>query len=146
MRRAHRSGQRHPFELIGYGAVTTFCVAWVAAVFTRPFGLGALVPVMIVVLLAGVPASGGGISIYMVPELFRPLSEILLLPAAVDVARSVVYLGDIGVGNDVLLLAIWGFIGLALNFLVVDPWLNRSGAKPHAPMGPKHGRAATADG
>jgi hypothetical protein len=136
----------HPFELIGYGAVTTFCVAWAAALLTRPFGLGALVPVMIVVLLAGVPASGGGISIYMVPELFRPLSDILLLPAAVDVARSVIYLGGIGVGNDLLVLAIWGSVGLALNFLVVDPWLNRTGAKPHAPMGPKHGRAATADG
>jgi hypothetical protein len=80
---------------------------------------------MILVLLAGVPASGGGISIYMVPGFFRPLSDILLLPAAVDVARSVVYLGGIGVRNDLLVLAIWGSVGLALNFWVVDPRLNR---------------------
>ncbi|MCW2817043.1 MAG: hypothetical protein JWN84_4498 [Nocardioides sp.] len=48
------------------------------------------------------------LSVYMVPGVFRTLSDFLLLPAAVDVARSVVYLGDIGVGHDLLVLAVWG--------------------------------------
>ncbi|WP_166140727.1 ABC transporter permease [Nocardioides ochotonae] len=128
----------HALEMIGYGALTVFAVGWASAVFTRLFGLGALVPVMIVVMLAGVPASGGGLSIYMVPEFFRPLADILPLPAAVDIARSVVYLDGSGVGGNLLVLAIWGAVGLALNLLVVDPWVNRASARPPAPMGPRY--------
>ncbi|MCR6031125.1 ABC transporter permease [Nocardioides sp. zg-579] len=128
----------HALELIGYGTLTVFAVAWASATLIRVGGLGALVPVMIVVMLAGVPASGGGLSIYMVPEFFRPLADILPLPAAVDLARSLVYLDGTGVGGDLLVIAIWGIVGLALNFLVVDRWLNRPGAAPHAPMGPRY--------
>ncbi|NPC96645.1 ABC transporter permease [Nocardioides sp. zg-DK7169] len=128
----------HPLAMIGYGAFTVFAVGWASAVFTRVFGLGALVPVMIVVMLAGVPASGGGLSIYMVPEFFRPLADVLPLPAAVDIARSVVYFDGSGVGGNLLVLAIWGAVGLALNALVVDRWVNRPSAPPPAPMGPRH--------
>jgi hypothetical protein len=124
--------------LIGCGAFTVFAVAWAAAVLTRPFGLMALVPVMIIVMLAGVPASGGGLSLYMVPEIFRPLSEVLPLPAAVDIARSLVYFDGSGVGGNLLVIGIWGLVGLALNRFVVDVWLNRDGATPHAPLGPKY--------
>ncbi|MCD9154571.1 ABC transporter permease [Aeromicrobium duanguangcaii] len=128
----------HALELIGFGALTVFAVAWASAAVIRVFGLGGLVPVMIVVMLAGVPASGGGLSLYMVPEFFRPLADILPLPAAVDIARSAVYLDGVGIGRDVMVIAIWGLVGLAVNFLVVDPWLNRNGARPPAPLGPRH--------
>ena len=128
----------HPLPMIGLGAFTIFAIAWPSAILTRMFGLGALVPVMLVVMLAGVPASGGGLSLYMVPELFRPLAEVLPLPAAVDIARSLVYLDGTGIGANLLVIAIWGAVGLALNFLVVDRWVNRPGAKPHAPMGPRY--------
>ncbi|NHC23334.1 ABC transporter permease [Nocardioides sp. IC4_145] len=128
----------HALELIGYGTLTVFAVAWASATLIRVGGLGALVPVMIVVMLAGVPASGGGLSIYMVPDFFRPLADVLPLPAAVDLARSIVYLDGTGVGGDLLVIAIWGAVGLALNYLVVDRWLDRPGARPHAPMGPRH--------
>ncbi|MRJ75834.1 ABC transporter permease [Aeromicrobium sp. SMF47] len=128
----------HALALIGCGAFTVFAVAWASAVLIRLWGLGALVPVMIVVMLAGVPASGGGLSVYMVPEVFRWLSEVLPLPAAVDIARSLVYFDGTGIGGNLLVIALWGLAGLALNVLVVDRWLNRDGAKPHAPLGPKH--------
>ncbi|MBM9459462.1 DUF3533 domain-containing protein [Nocardioides sp. zg-536] len=128
----------HALELIGYGALTVFAVGWVTGVFTRVFGLGALVPVMVVVMLAGVPASGGGLSIYMVPELFRAIGSWLPLPAAVDIARSIVYFDGTGIGRDLLVLAVWGVIGLLVNLLLVDRWVNRPSAKPHAPMGPRH--------
>ena len=82
--------------------------------------MGALIPVMIVLMLAGVPASGGGLSIYMVPELFRDLGQVLPLPAAVDIARSVIYFDGAGVGGNVVVLAIWGAVALALNVLLVD--------------------------
>ena len=128
----------HSLAMIGAGAFTIFAIAWPSAILTRMFGLGALVPVMLVVMLAGVPASGGGLSVYMVPEMFRPLAEVLPLPAAVDIARSLVYLDGTGVGTNLLVIAIWGAVGLALNFLVVDRWVNRAAAKPPAPMGPRY--------
>lgn len=128
----------HALELIGYGALTIFAVGWATGAFTRVLGLGALIPVMIVVMLAGVPASGGGLSIYMVPELFRSIGAFLPMPAAVDIARSVVYFDGLGIGRDLLVLAVWGVVGFLVNVFVVDRWVNRAGAKPPAPMGPRH--------
>ncbi|MGN0065369.1 MAG: ABC transporter permease [Nocardioides sp.] len=122
----------HALEMIGVGAVTVFCVAWFSALLVRPIGLMALLPVMVIAMLAGVPASGGGLSVYMVPEIFRDLTAYLPLPAAVDIARSMVYFGNEGLGHNLLVLAVWGAVGLLLNVLVVDPWLNRSNARPPA--------------
>ncbi|MFE9922357.1 ABC transporter permease [Streptomyces sp. NPDC005774] len=112
----------HAFELIGFGAVTIFCVSLVTGVFTRTFGLAAIIPVMLVLMLAGVPASGGGMSVYMVPDLFRMLQDVLPLPAAVDTARSLVYFDGHGIGRNLLTIAVWGAAGLVLQFLV-DLWL-----------------------
>ena len=127
----------HALAMIAAGAFTIFCTAWASAVLVRMFGLGALVPTMIVIMLAGVPASGGGLSIYMVPEAFRWAADVLPLPAAVDIARSLVYFDGVGVGRDLLVLLAWGVAGLLLNVLVVDRWLARRNAKPHAPLGPR---------
>ncbi len=128
----------HALELIGYGALTVFTVGWASSVFVRLFGMFMLVPVMIVVMLAGIPASGGGLSVYMAPTYFQPLADILPLPAAIDLVRSVTYFDGVGVGQNVLVLVIWGGVGLLLNLLVVDRFLNRPNAKPPAPMGPRY--------
>ncbi|MFG1939513.1 ABC transporter permease [Micromonospora tulbaghiae] len=114
----------HAPEMIGFGALTIFAVSLVTAVFTRTFGLAAIVPMMVVLMMAGVPASGGGLSIYMVPEFFRTLQGVLPLPAAVDTARSLVYFGGVGVGRNLAVVAVWAAVGLLLN-LGVDRWLRR---------------------
>ena len=75
-------------------------------------------------MMAGVPASGGGMSVYLVPEVFRPLQDVLPLPAAVDIARSLRYFDGVGVGQNLLVIAIWGAVGLVGN-LVIDQWLKR---------------------
>ncbi|MFC6153461.1 ABC transporter permease [Nocardioides yefusunii] len=127
----------HVLTFLGAAAFTIFMVSWASAVLVRMFGLGALIPVMVLVMLAGVPASGGGLSIWMVPEYFRFAADVLPLPAAVDIARSVVYFDGVGVGRDLLVIGIWGVVGLLLNFFVVDPYVNRASAPAPAPMGPK---------
>ncbi|WP_244933207.1 ABC transporter permease [Micromonospora tulbaghiae] len=114
----------HAPEMIGFGALTIFAVSLVTAVFTRTFGLAAIVPMMVVLMMAGVPASGGGLSIYMVPEFFRTLQGVLPLPAAVDTARSLVYFGGVGVGRNLAVVAVWAAVGLLLN-LGVDRRLRR---------------------
>jgi uncharacterized phage infection (PIP) family protein YhgE len=81
------------------------------------------VPIVVaVLLLLGVPASGGGLSLYMVPDVLRGLHDVLPLPAAVDMVRSVTYLGGTGLGAGVLVVAIWGVAALAVN-LVLDRWI-----------------------
>ncbi|SCL41932.1 DUF3533 domain-containing protein [Micromonospora aurantiaca (nom. illeg.)] len=122
-------------EMIGFGALTIFAVSSVTGVFTRTFGLAAIVPMMVVLMMAGVPASGGGLSIYMVPEFFRTLQGVLPLPAAVDTARSLTYFDGVGVGRNLAVVAIWAAVGLLLN-LGVDWWLRRrertaGGTGPH---------------
>lgn len=119
------------FAMIGLGALTIFSMSAVTAVFTRTLGLAAIVPVMVILMLAGVPASGGGLSIYMVPEFFRPLQNILPLPAAVDFARSLVYFDGEGVWANALVIAVWGAIGLALNRVIDRVPGRRSVAAQH---------------
>ncbi|MGW0433279.1 ABC transporter permease [Micromonospora sp. NPDC003197] len=114
----------HAWEMIGFGAATIFAVSLVTGVFTRTIGLAAIIPVMVVMMLAGVPASGGGLSIYMVPELFQGLKDILPLPAAVDTARSLVYFNSAGIGRNLLVIGVWAAVGLVLN-LLVDLWQKR---------------------
>ncbi len=133
----------HAPEMIGFGALTIFAVSLVTAVFTRTFGLAAIVPMMVVLMMAGVPASGGGLSIYMVPEFFRTLQGVLPLPAAVDTARSLVYFGGVGVGRNLAVVAVWAAVGLLLN-LGVDRWLRRreqaaDGTGPHPVPGASGG-------
>ncbi|QCX27019.1 ABC transporter permease [Nocardioides jishulii] len=127
----------HVLTFLGAAAFTIFCVSWASSVLVRMFGLGTLIPVMVLIMLAGVPASGGGLSIWMVPEAFRFAADVLPLPAAVDFARSVTYFDGVGVGQNLLVIGIWGIAGLLLNFFVVDPYVNRKGAPEPAPMGPK---------
>lgn len=108
--------------LIGIGALTIFATSMATAVFTRTIGMAAVPVVVVVLMLVGVPASGGGLSLYMVPELFRSLHDVLPLPAAVNVVRSLSYLGGEGVGASVLVIAAWGLIALIVN-LIIDRWL-----------------------
>ncbi|MFF5179340.1 ABC transporter permease [Micromonospora sp. NPDC000316] len=128
-------------EMIGYGALTIFSVSLATGVLTRTIGLAGIIPMMVVLMMAGLPASGGGMSVYLVPEVFRPLQDVLPLPAAVDIARSLRYFDGVGVGQNLLVIAIWGAVGLVLN-LLIDKWLNRrsdtdaedAGPVPEAPV------------
>jgi hypothetical protein len=66
-------------------------------------------------MLVGVPASGGGISLYMVPELFRDLNDVLPLPAAVDIVRATVYFDRTGVAGHLATIAAWGAVCLLIH-------------------------------
>ncbi|WP_206518134.1 hypothetical protein [Rhodococcus sp. X156] len=81
----------HAWELTGVGSLTIFAMALVTGAFTRTFGLAAIVPVM----LGGVPASGGGLSVY--------------------------FDGHV-VGGNLLVIVVWGVVGVLLN-LAADRWV-----------------------
>jgi hypothetical protein len=136
------------WEFIACGALSVFCVSLATAAFTRTVGLAAIVPVMVVMMLAGVPASGGGMSVHMVPEIFSHLKDVLPLPATVDIARGMVYFDGHGIGRNLLTIGVWGAAGLVLNF-AVDLWLRRRErrtAPTAAPFTAPGGAGAEADG
>ncbi|CEA07282.1 ABC-2 family transporter protein [Arthrobacter saudimassiliensis] len=109
----------HFWPLFGAGAVTIFCVAMFTTVFERLIGLLAILPVIAVLMFLGVPASGGAMSIYMEPEIFRTLHGVLPMPAAVESVRSILYFGGDTVGSHLLTVGIWGAVSLLL-VLVID--------------------------
>ncbi len=105
-------GGGHAWQLIGVGAAAIASVALFTTVFARLLGMLAVIPVILVVMFLGVPASGGGLSIYMSPMIFRTLHDILPLPAAVESARSILYFGGDGVGGHAVTFLIWAAAAL----------------------------------
>lgn len=130
----------HAWEMIGFGAVTIFAVSLFAGLFTRTLGLAGIIPAMGVLMMAGVPSSGAGLSLYMVPEIFRQLNAYLPMPAAVEAVRSFVYFDGAGVGQNLLVIVIWGVSALLLH-LVVD----RGVARRDASLAAKAEAAARAE-
>ncbi|GAC52951.1 ABC transporter permease [Gordonia amicalis] len=105
----------HFLPLFGVGVVAIFSAAMFTTVFTRMIGLLAVLPVVAVLMFLGVPSSGGGLSVYMAPDVFRFLHDVLPLPAAVESARSILYFGGDAIGSPLLTFAIWA----AVSFIVV---------------------------
>ncbi|WP_174375438.1 ABC transporter permease [Nocardia higoensis] len=108
----------HFLKLVGAGIVAIFCTAMFTTVFVRLIGLLAVIPVIAVLMFLGVPASGGAMSIYMEPEVFRFLHEVLPMPAAVESVRSILYFGGDSVGGHLITFLIWGAISLVFVFVV----------------------------
>lgn len=109
----------HFWALWGVGAITVFCVAMFSAVIERLIGMLSIIPVIGILMLIGVPASGGGLSVYMEPEIFRVLHDILPMPAAVESVRSILYFGGDVVGQHLLTLGIWG-VGSLILLMIID--------------------------
>ncbi|MEU9272957.1 hypothetical protein AB0E04_47425, partial [Streptomyces sp. NPDC048251] len=83
--------------------------------FTRTLGIAGVIPVLVIALLVGVPSSGGGISLYMVPDVFRDLNDVLPLPAAVDIVRATVYFDGTGIAGHLATIVGWGAVCLLLH-------------------------------
>ncbi|WP_104103274.1 ABC transporter permease [Arthrobacter sp. 08Y14] len=109
----------HFFQLWAVGAIAIFCVAMFTAVFERLIGMLAILPVIGILMFLGVPASGAAMSIYMEPEIFRFLHEVLPMPAAVESIRSILYFGGDTVASHLLTLGIWGAASL-LVVIIID--------------------------
>ncbi|WP_219817063.1 ABC transporter permease [Arthrobacter sp. GMC3] len=108
----------HFWPLFGAGIVAIFCVAMFTTVLERLMGMFAVVPAVGILMLVGIPASGGGLSVYMEPEIFRVLHQFLPMPAGVESIRSILYFGSDTVGTHLLTFGIWGAISLALVMII----------------------------
>ncbi len=115
----------HP-ELIGLGALASYTGALVTAFFARllaPLGVNpalaqiAGVPAIGLLVILGVPASGGAVSVWMEPSFFQWLHGILPMPAVLETARSILYFDARTLGGHLTTLLIWLFAFLVLNFV-----------------------------
>lgn len=106
--------QGHFWQLFGTGIIAVFSVAMFTTVFERLIGMLAILPVVGILMFVGVPASGGAMSIYMEPHIFRVLHEILPMPAAVEAVKSILYFGGDVVGHQLLVFGIWGVASLLI--------------------------------
>lgn len=132
----------HFLPLVGLGVVAIFSTALFTTVFTRMIGLLAVIPVVAVLMFLGVPASGGGLSVYMTPDLFRFLHDVLPLPAAVESARSILYFDGDVTATHLLTFGLWAaasFVAL----LILDTFFKRP--QPPIPGRPAPASEASAD-
>ncbi|MFI5715924.1 ABC transporter permease [Nocardia sp. NPDC051750] len=104
----------HFLPLLGVGAVAIFSTALFTTIFVRVLGMLAVLPVIAVLMFLGVPASNGAMSIYMEPEIFRVLHDVLPMPAAVESARSILYFDADIVGTHLTTFAFWAAISLVV--------------------------------
>ncbi|WP_219815577.1 ABC transporter permease [Arthrobacter sp. ZGTC212] len=134
----------HFFQLWAVGAIAIFCVAMFTAVFERLIGMLAILPVIGILMFLGVPASGAAMSIYMEPEIFRFLHEVLPMPAAVESIRSILYFGGDTVASHLLTLGIWGAASLVVVIIIdrikpprTEAWPVDEAPAPADPAGDK---------
>lgn len=109
----------HFAPLWGTGTIAIFCVAMFAMVFERLIGMFAIIPVIGTLMFAGVPASNGGVSQYMTPGFFSALHDVLPMPAAVELVRSIVYFQGDQVWEHLQVLGVWGLVSLVA-VIVID--------------------------
>ena len=108
----------HFAQLWGAGIIAVFCIAMFAMVFERLIGMLAIIPVIGTLMFAGMPASNGAISEYMIPSFFATLHDFLPMAAAVETIRSIIYFDSDVVTEHMQVLGLWGLISLALVFLI----------------------------
>lgn len=109
----------HFWPLFGVGIVAIFCVAMFSAVLERLIGMFSILPIVGLLIMLGVPSSGGALSVFMEPEIFRTLHNIMPMAAGVESVRSILYFGGDVVGHHLLTFAIWGAVSLVL-LLIID--------------------------
>ncbi|MGO3279666.1 MAG: ABC transporter permease [Brevibacterium aurantiacum] len=108
----------HFAQLWGAGIIAIFCIAMFAMVFERLIGMLAIIPVIGTLMFAGMPASNGAISEYMIPSFFTTLHDFLPMAAAVETIRSIIYFDSDVVTEHMQVLGLWGLVSLALVFLI----------------------------
>lgn len=108
----------HFAALWGAGIVAIPCISMFAMVFERLIGMFAIIPVIGTLMFAGVPASNGALSKYMVPSFFATLHDFLPMAASVETIRSVLYFDGDVVAEHLQVLGLWGLVSLALVFLI----------------------------
>jgi hypothetical protein len=107
----------HLLALWGLGALLVFASAAVTMAFQVLFGvLGIGITVLVFVVL-GNPSAGGAYQPALLPPFWRSISTALPNGAGTDSVRRIVYFGGNGVGEHLVVIALYGFVGAAVTIL-----------------------------
>ncbi|MGX7697390.1 hypothetical protein [Gordonia polyisoprenivorans] len=80
----------------------------------RLIGPAMVLPTLLIMMLFGVPASGGAIAAEMVPGFFTHLHAVLPTPALIEGLKRVVYFPQASLGATLSTLTVWAVIAAAL--------------------------------
>lgn len=120
----------HAVEMLALGWATIFAVGLAQSFIARLIGgLGSIVGVFVLMYL-GVPSSNLGMPVKAMPGFFEWLHGVLPTPAAGEALRAVLYFGGDGVSGHLLVLALWGAVGVA-GSVALDSLRNRRGPGRH---------------
>lgn len=80
----------------------------------RLIGLYMALPTMFLLVLLGIPASGAGMAIELVPSVFQGLHRILPTPALMEALRRILYFPEAPLSASLITLLLWFFLALIL--------------------------------
>ncbi|WP_129661196.1 ABC transporter permease [Rothia uropygialis] len=80
----------------------------------RLIGLYMALPTMFLLVLLGIPASGAGMAIELVPPVFQGLHKILPTPALMEALRRILYFPNAPLSSYIITLMFWFFLALIL--------------------------------
>ncbi|MFI8597532.1 hypothetical protein GMA10_04720 [Kocuria koreensis] len=80
----------------------------------RLIGLYMALPTMFLLVLLGIPSSGAGMAIELVPPVFQGLHKILPTPALMEALRRILYFPNAPLSSYIITLMVWFFLALIL--------------------------------
>jgi hypothetical protein len=97
----------HGAALFGVAALTSAAICGTALALVRLLGHPGAGLAGLVLVVLGMPATGGPAGRDFLPSAYRWLSDVLPTGAAVDLVRRVLYFGGHGLGHGLLVLSAW---------------------------------------
>ncbi|MCT1368422.1 ABC transporter permease [uncultured Kocuria sp.] len=80
----------------------------------RLIGLYMALPTMFLLVLLGIPSSGAGMAIELVPPIFQGLHRVLPTPALMEALRRILYFPDAPLSASLSTLLLWFFLAVIL--------------------------------
>jgi hypothetical protein len=103
----------HPLPLIGLGALFVFAIGCFTSALQSLLRLiGVLLSVLVIILLGNPSAGGGQVPPQMMPAFWRALAGVMPNPAAVTAVRGIESFGGQGIGQPLLVLALWAAVSI----------------------------------
>ena len=111
--------------LIGVAALYTFIIGLVTRLCQVLFGPPALFISLAIFVFLNIPSLGATYTRTMLPSFWRFLNHFWLGAETTNAARSILYFGGQGIGNDLLRLLAWTAVIVVLLLLAVSRKLGR---------------------
>ena len=120
----------HFWSLAGLAALFSLTITAATGGLQRLFGPPGSGLAALLLLVLGVPATGGPVGAVFLPDFFRGLASALPAGAVAPALRNVIYFDGHAISGPILMLIAWALAGLALIVLV-----DRVHARQRAPLG-----------